>query len=307
MTCKMSNRWRNAWMAIVAVFFTVTGTGCLKDDLAGCPEDYELYVKVVDLVTGADLTTSGEVESVNLYIFGGDGCFTEQVTLSADDIRQRLPVIIKRSKAESLRIYAWGNLSGSEQVPDPVEGNLPESLQILLKTNDEGYAQCPGDLFFGEKTIALDLQSRIQRAEIPVARKNAHLTITVRGLGAIANEADYYFIVDKAYNGYDLAGKPLRSSAVIRQEGRINQENNDFATPEAFSVIHHAEGGEGIRISLCNSTTGETITTVSHTADGSLIAPLAGQTTNVFIDLGGSTSVKIEITPWDEVFQWETW
>lgn len=298
---------KKALITVFVVCFIGMLTGCLKDDLLACPEDYELHLKVVDLVSGADLTTSGEVEHVYLYIFDMDGRFIEYAPLSANDIRQRIPVTIKRSKSENIRIYAWGNLKDSQDVTEPVPGNLSESMQIVLKTNDEGYALCPDNLFFGEKVVSFSRQSRIQRAEIPVYHKNACMMITVRGLEEISDASQYYFKVDKKYNGYDFTGKPLESPVSIKQAGKINNTNDDFVTADAFNLIHHMDGDEGVTISLYNQTTGKAVFTIDRTADGESIVPRSGRMTNVLIDLRSQATVHIETTAWDEVYHWEIW
>lgn len=293
------------------VLLLVTALGsCIKEGLPACEEESFVTIKVVDALTGEDITASGEVESAGLYVFDEQECYRQMIGVTAGQIRQKTPISLKHEKAGKLKISAWGNLHDNQTVTVSDAGSSIDNFRISL-IEEASYHRCPDDLFFGFREIAGTSHATTPQ-EIVIARKNARMYITVRGLPAHASADDYYFTVDKKNNGYDLKGLPVRHPACIRQ-ACIRQENGDFVSTHAFSLIH-VSGNEDDRMTVNlyqkNQATkaGDLLiaSAVSDT-DGNPIAPPAARTTNVLLDLGGNIAVYVETTPWDEIYQWAEW
>lgn len=288
---------------------------CIKENLDECEEEAQLFITVVDLLSGLDITDTEEVGDVDLFIFDPAESFVDHITVPKEKLIAGDPIAIKHTDVRGLWVSAWGNLKDGQIVPF-LDGNCTLTAgSITVKDGSDGYHLCPDDLFFGVKQVNLgQMGSRavtIIREELPISRKNARMHLTVLGLPKEANEADYYFTVQGGYAGYNFKGEPVAGENQIRQTGIFNQRR-EYATEDAFNIIHCLEGDNNITVNLYREA-GVTrapslIASVNEDDQGVYIAPLAGQTTNVLIDLrGADIAVQIRQTPWNEVYNWMTW
>ncbi len=288
---------------------------CIRENLDECDQEALLYVTVVDLLSGLDITDTEDVGDVDLFIFDPAESFVDHITVPKERLVAGDPIAIKHTDVRGLWVSAWGNLKDGQIVP-LLDGNCTlTDGSITVKDGPDGYHLCPDDLFFGVKQVNLgQAGSRavtIIREELPISRKNARMHLTVLGLPDGTNEADYYFTVHGGYVGYNFKGEPVAGENQIRQTGAFNQRR-EYATAEAFNIIHCLEGDNNITVNLYRQAAGtrapSLIASVNEDDQGVYIAPLAGQTTNVLIDLrGAEASVQIELTPWNEVYNWMTW
>lgn len=272
--------------AIVPFLLILLQTSCIREDLQECEEEYFVTIKVVDILTGEDITTSGEVGHAGLFIFDANEQLRYTVNVDSNHIRQKIPVLITPKIIGHHWISVWGNL----------EGYPPETSS--------------GDLFFGITKIT---GSKVRNEEIIISRKNARMYITVRGLPALYDAADYYFSIDLNNNGYDLKGTPIPHATTIKQNG-ITLENNDFVSLSSFSLTHTNGNKEDyVTISLYKKRPGTEnredilIASINSDLNGNHIVLPAGQTTNLLIDLCQEINVRVKISPWDKTEQWVEW
>lgn len=300
---------------ILAVFIILTFIhGCVKEDIDECADEALLYITVVDLLSGLDITDEEEVGDVDLFIFDPVENYIDRVTVPKEKLLAGEPIPIKHTDTKGIWVSAWGNLKDGQIVPLMADGRLLSAETIMLKTGEDGFALCPDDLFFGVKQINLEHTTRavtIIREELPISRKNARMHITVLGLPDVAFDDDYYFTVQGGYNGYNFRGDPMAGDFEVRQTGGFNLKR-EFATADVFNMIHCVEGDNNVTVNLYRKE-GDTraaslVASVTEDTAGVCIAPLAGETTNVLIDLrGANVSVSIEQTPWNEVYNWVSW
>ena len=140
------------------------------------------------------------------------------------------------------------------------------------------------------------------------------MRITVRGLDRRIPEDRYYLTVEIPNDGYDFVGNPTAGTARVRRTGAFH-DNGDFSTDEAFNLIHTdpaVSPAGGVTVNLYEKALGRSadrlIASVTDD-DGRPISLPAGRTVNLLIDLneGEGLSVYTEITPWDEIYQWDIW
>ena len=140
------------------------------------------------------------------------------------------------------------------------------------------------------------------------------MCITVRGLDRRIPEDRYYLTVEIPNDGYDFVGNPIAGTARVRRTGAFH-DNGDFSTDEAFNLIHTdpaVSPAGGVTVNLYEKALGRSadrlIASVTDD-DGRPISLPTGRTVNLLIDLneGGGLSVYTEITPWDEIYQWDIW
>ena len=110
-----------------------------------------------------------------------------------------------------------------------------------------------------------------------------------------------------------MRGNPAGGTATIRRSGAFD-DRGDLTTGAAFNVIHSGTVAEAVTVTLYERAAGRAVAdraviAVTENDDGLPIALPSGRTSNLLIDLRDGTGVTIrtEITPWNEVYQWEIW
>ncbi len=284
---------------------------CIKDNLTHCVnEPLQLVVKVVDVVTGNDITETGELEEASLYLYDQHGYCIKVYTLTASQIKERQPVFITEPDREGMIVSAWGNLGNELDISDIEEGEPGDYFKITLSRDPENEAFNRGlnDFFFSAHHM--DEQQASERIqEVVLTQKNAKLHITVRGIQDIAEE-DLWFKLTNRYNGYGYKGVPLRTSSSRKEKGGFNS-NNEYVSKDSYLLIHsanqkQASADNSLTIALYNRE--EEMVVTNRDTGGNYITLVSGKTTNVLIDISkGIFEVYMIVTPWNEIHQWETW
>lgn len=290
-------------------------TGCIRENRDNCPPETavrSVVLKVMDTVTGRDITENGEAGGAELYLFAPTGEYAGHVSVTSDEIMHRIPVMLPERNLAGCRISAWTNVGAGQQFHIPDDGSRLENRAVSLFMEDDTYHGVPDNLFFGQLQLASAGTGMPE--EVTVVRKNARMHITVRGLDDGVPEERYYFTVQAPNDGYDFNGKPMAGTAV-RRAGTFGP-NGDFATVGTFNMIHtdtpdDAETGVGVSLyeRMTVRSADRLVAAVTTDDDGMPISLPAGQTVNLLIDVGqeAGISVRMEITPWNEVYQWEIW
>ncbi|MDL2231173.1 FimB/Mfa2 family fimbrial subunit [Porphyromonadaceae bacterium OttesenSCG-928-L07] len=283
---------------------------CIDEDMENCPVESVLYIKIVETTTREDITSSGEVDAIDLFVFDQEGNYLESISLTQEQIRQQEAIRIKHAKnQQALQIAAWGNLSEKEVVSEISSTDKLDNLTISLITQTDGYTLPPDNLFYGIKSLntrnSVDLDS-----EMTIFRKNARVYISVRGLPAESEDEDYFFKIRHSYNGYTFKGEPTYKVISLKESGYF-MKNSDYVTRTPVNLIHSGNSSlnnDGVAIYLLDKK--ENIwAEAKQDMEGGPILLKPGTTTNVLIDLDAQEgmNVHIKITDWNEVHQWVNW
>lgn len=288
-------------------------TSCIREDLQECEEEYFVTIKVVDALTGEDITTSGEVSHADLFIFDANEQYRYTVRADSNQIRQKIPVSITLENSDHFWLSTWGNLDRKQHITKlELSNTLDNSTVSAFVKEDEGQSQTLNDLFFGIAQMGKSLKSPVRNEEIIIARKNARMYLTVRGLPALYKAADYYFTIHLNNNGYNFKGTPVPNAIVIKQNG-ITLANNDFVSPSSFNLIHTNDSREDyVTVNLYQRAIAEygediLIASINSDLNGNPIVLPTGRTTNLLIDLRQAISIHIKTSPWDKTEQWAEW
>lgn len=307
-----SNINKSTFAVLISFYLAVVLTGCTERSL-DVRGDTRVHFRITDLLSGVDISSTGEVESLDVFFFDQNMNFQKHQGLSASEIKSNAHITLNHANVNGWWVSVWGNLKDGQIRPIPLMNNPIDGLAIRLKESlEKGYYNCPDDLFFGIARIdQSNFQSGINRIEIPITRKNGRLHITVRGLAQDIAEDDYYFTVKGNHVGYNMLGVPVSGEVDIKQAGKIQDTDFSFATPEAFNVIHTMDNlFMTINLYQVSQTRAVSLlASVTEDGKGNSILPLAGQTTNVLLNMqpGGEVEVYVEITPWGENYQWSRW
>lgn len=219
---------RSTLCAIVPLLLILGQTSCIRENLQQCEEEYFVTIKVVDALTGEDITTSGEVKHVDLFVFDANEQYSYTISVNSNYILQKIPIPITLENTDCYWISVWGNLDGNQQSHYPKSTSILDDLFVTTATDDH---------FFGIAQTGKSQKSQIKNEEIIISRKNARMYLTVRGLPTLHKAADYYFIIHLNNKGYNYKGVPISKTIAIKQNG-ITLANNDFVSPSAFCLVH---------------------------------------------------------------------
>lgn len=300
---------RQTLQAIFILFLLTTHYSCIREDLGECEEEISVVIKVVDAITGEDITASDTVNYAELYIFSKEGNYLQTVNATGEQIRQRFPVTIRYKDVRGLWIATWGNLGEKQKVSELTAASSLDNATVSLVTGENGFTETPDDLFFGLQQVNANV-SRTRTEEVVITRKVARMHITVRGLPLETPAEEYYFIVHMQNDGYDFRGIPTRKAIKIKETGGF-RENHDLITPLNLNLVPVTnEPDDRVVIGLLREVKdGDDILVASADTDvnGRPIAPAAGLTTNVLIELASTIEVYVETTPWGQIYQWVEW
>ncbi len=324
----------NLKLKFITYLFLLSGlllNGCIKgSDNDNCPdptpppvpptEDAQrlLMITVRDVLTKGDITSIEQLDNVYLYLFDSAGELYQRYERPVADIRNRIALDITDTGLEEGFVTVWSNLSNFVTIEENETTSDLNGLSLHLSENtiNRGFYMCPGDLFFGYTEFKFDpvvTRTDVQTEIVDVARKNAKLHITVKGLEYREDPEDYYFKISPLYDGYDFTGIPLGKEFSIRETG-IFGTDNDFVSPEPYMMIHAEKGrtytdDACVQIHLMDSSDDREIAVAFKDTDGNYIHFESGKTTNVLIILGesGDLEVVTRVTDWDEIYQWTVW
>ena len=289
--------------------------GCIREDRSDCfpvAETRFVVLKIVDEATGQDITQTGEAGSAVLYLFSQGGRFVDRISVTRERIMKRAPIPLPDGTPGRCRAVVWAKAGTGQRFHSPAAGSRIEDRAVSLIEEDDTFHHTPDDLFFGHARLAP--VGAAGPEVITLARKNARMRITVRGLDRRIPEDRYYLTVEIPNDGYDFVGNPTAGTARVRRTGAFH-ENGDFSTDEAFNLIHTdpaVSPAGGVTVNLYEKAFGRSadrlIASVTDD-DGRPISLPAGRTVNLLIDLneGEGLSVYTEITPWEAIYQWDIW
>ncbi len=300
----MSNANKFSFL-LAATLFLLTGllSSCLKEDFSDCPRPFRLYIKAVD-ADEKDITESGDVQQVILFVFNEKGEIVDAVVLDAAAVKGRKPVDIKLDYPghESLTFVAWGNTSGLD-FPEKASVKQLNELYAKLKAQN-GTAQSPPDLFYGNLSVPVEYGG-IEPAEdqtIVIRRKTAQVTISAILLKQwnLGKEGTYTFVLRESPDTYDQNGNLTGSKVNYKPDANMNSEGTLNAP--IFRTFP-TEGGTTYVLDILFN--GEVIYTATKGSDGAAFIPEVGRLLNIIIDFRATDpTIIVKITPWNVVYQY---
>lgn len=159
----MKNRLlQNVFIWLFVGLFPLSFTACEEDGEA--EKVYNISMQVLNS-NGFDVTTSGDVEEVALYIFDDQERLIMETFLSKAAIEGKQTIHIdNRNNSSQLTIVAYGNYK-DVKLPD-IAGNDPISnLKIKLKQSGESFTP-PGKLYYGKTVIMPAPANEVQPVEM---------------------------------------------------------------------------------------------------------------------------------------------
>ncbi len=292
---------------LAATLFLLTGllSSCLKEDYSDCPRPFRLFIKAVD-ADEKDITESGDVQQVILFVFNEKGEIVDAVVIDAATVKSRKPVDIKLEYPghESLTFVAWGNTSGLD-FPDKASVRELNELYAKLKAQN-GTAQSPPDLFYGNLSVPVEYGGFEPAGDqtVVIRRKTAQVTITAIHVKQWneGKEGTYSFVLRESPDTYDQNGNLTGGKVNYKPDATMNDKGTLNAP-----IFHTfpTEGGKTYVLDILFN--GEVIYTATKGSDGKPFIPEAGRLLNIIIDFGATKpAIIVKVTPWNVVYQYVT-
>lgn len=311
----------NTTRLIIIAALLITGlfsTSCIKDSYEDCPRPFRLFIKAIDADMN-DITSSGEVQQVILFVFNEKQEVVDAIALDADHITNKKPVDIKFDYPghQSLRFIAWGNIGTNVDFPSMSSVLQLSDLYVRSRAATETkqtrtfgkIVQSPNDLFYGNLDVPVEYGGFEPTGDqtVVISRKTSQVNIIAYGLKAWNNNKEglYTYELRETNDTYDENGM-LRGEMVGYEPVSTLDTKGNLSAPtfNAFPTMN------GKPYTLYIRFNGEVIFTADSDSEGNPFVPEVGRLLNIILRFAepeepiGKISIKVIVTPWGQVFQY---
>lgn len=305
----MNNTNKYGFLLMAALLLTGLLSSCLKENFDDCPRPFRLFIQAVDADRN-DITSSGEVERVILFVFNENQQIVDAVEVNAAKVKDREPVDIHLDYPghESLTFVAWANIDQSVDFPVTASVKELSDLYVRLKSASankiEGaLMQPPCDLFYGTLSVPVEYGGYEPAGDqtVVISRKTSQVIISAYSLKQWNQhkEGAYTFELRESHNSYDKEGNLSGNMAGYQPASNMDANGNLLAP--IFRTFP-TTGGKSYTLSILYN--GEVIYTADKGSDGTPFVPETGRLLNIIIDFRAEISIKVVVTPWNQVFQY---
>jgi len=282
------------WLPLLAL---LCFSACIHEDTDDC-YDYLINVRVID-TEGNDITESGIVSSVDIYMFDASG-FVRMVPRGSS-----AEYLFRSSTPEPLTLIAWGNLKeDSLNIPNVSKGLMPEDIRLSLLNNESGNHLPSPDLYHTR---------RIVQPELATTRASATHTITLvleRCVAGVSVETRNYagqfedgrdpchFIVRGLTHAMDFNAAPAGSRGAYRPDVYRDAVEDMFVDP--FWMMP-TQDDLSLQLDLCRGD--EALQCFTEDSEGQTFQAVPGKILNIILDFDTSGAITISteiIEPWED-------
>lgn len=298
---KIKNHVTTSVLLLCLACLCALPTSCVREDVDGCLQ-YSLSVKVVD-TDGNDITSSGAVTSVDLYLFDADG-FVRLIPKGTST-----DYIFAEEESSDLTLVAWGNLKAdSLEIPELAVGTSLEDAQIQLLQRLNGNDLPSTDLFYSrlelsDSTIAATRGISQTTATLVLQRLSASMSILTYSFtdhfGETQDGDTCRIVVRGAGNSINFLGKLTGGDAGYEPD--IQESSTGDLYAPSFRIFPTEEGGS-LAIDIYR---GDTLLFTTSTDDeGDALQASAGNHLSVSIDFANANAkIKVSVTNWEDIDQ----
>lgn len=248
---------RLAGVLSALMLLVASTTSCIRESLDACPplNTYTLTLKVLN-TDGDDITESGDVDEVRLFIFDKNKGFVAKRDMTLSDIIARQPITLDYPEnPENLYVVAWSGLTeGQVDVTDVNNGSLAEDLNVSLRAA-EGIAETPNELYHGMTFVDRAENTLTKDQEIVISPQIGRITIEAYGLEYVnllksGNEDGFAYTVDKTQSAFNYQGDMTGDSvSYIPPAEFVNDpDNGRVFKVERYNIAPRSD--EGMSVSL---------------------------------------------------------
>lgn len=280
--------------ALLSLCLVLLLCSCVRDQTDACVQ-YELTVRAVT-PSGEDVTSSGLITSMDLYLFNEDG-FVRMISKGIFS-----DVLFGTEKAKALTLVAWGNLKGdSLKLPSLVVGTSLADAQIELLQTVAGYNLPVTDLFYGRRVLTSEATTRGMQSDtvkLIMERLSATLAIKVSHAREYFGgaEGNLHIVVRGIGTALDFLGEPSGLEAGYAPAMTATEGKDEWVVP-LFRVFP-TEDEHKISIDLYRNN--EKLFTITTDDEGNLLKALPGKETYISVDFRYARMfVDVSVLPWE--------
>lgn len=283
-------------ITLVLLVHTIVIGGCgqIYDDYSCCPKPFMLYLKFIDS-NGNDITSTNVFENTEIFVFTKEGKYVDKIKVKGDNINKRVPIEIRYNNHKQLKFIVWGGIKSTRSL------SLKDTY-IKLKS-EEGVATSPNDLFYGKEIIDIEFGKYEYSKEqtIIFRRITSSVVILAKNLKNMypqTNTEDFSFLLKYSLDSYNINGDIIGDK--ISYKPNMNKSDNGDIISSIFRTIPTRDN-ESYTVEIYHK--GNLIGSFNKDSKGNNFIPKVGKLLNIILDFKNLLSIKVVLTPWDEVYQ----
>lgn len=274
-------------------------SACIKEDLSDCPRPFQLTVQALD-ADGNDITASGTVKDVVMFVFDEKGLVMEAFKLTEEQVKKKQPMHVKIPfpGSKTLTCTTWGNLDESVEFPAMTTVKQKQDLYVKLKSK-QGIAGYPGELFSGSLDVPVEFGGLEpgKSHTVVIKHKVASVRIVARKLSPEV-VSSVSFVLKESPDTYNSDGE--LTGGVVSYKPAFGFDGAGQWVTSIFNTFPNS-GGKTYTLEMYWD--GQLKKAFTHGTDGTPLVPQLGRLLNIIIDVDADLSVKVVVTPWGVVYQ----
>lgn len=277
---------------VLLLVFSPFLQGCVREQMDSCMQ-YELTVEAVD-PQGVDITSSGAVTSIDLYLFDESGFVRIIPRGSSSDF------LFGEEKKRTLTLVAWGNLKGdSLKLPQLSVGTSLQEAKIELLQSANGYNLPVTDLFYTRRELSGTSTRSLQSdtVKLVMERLAAGLSIRVNHAAEYFGtpDIDLHIVVRGTGSSLNFLGEPSDDEAGYAPSIQVVDGEDEWYAP-LFRVFP-THNDQHIYIDLYRGST--LLFTITTDDAGNILHALPGMETYITVDFRyARLHVTVSVEPW---------
>lgn len=304
---KIANRFFFVCTLLCTLLFAACSSDSSEESTMGISDQelqavaeapFSVVLKALD-GEGVDVTTQGEVNQVALFVFDAQNDFVKQVNVGQSALLQRQSIEIACPGTDRVTVIAWGGVSSeSIEVSALSPANIISELQIALKQNN-GVAQVPGDLFYGQVTVNRSVTKATQQ-ELKLERKVSSVALITKGL------VKHFGTTDGKYEY-----RVRTSNSAFNYKGELIGEQTEYVFPASFDkngklVADTQPVLPDSKMVIELYKDGNLLYSAEKDQNGEILAASAGKQMNYVFNYNASVSVQLVVTAWNTLVKYVT-
>ena len=263
-------------LVLASIVFSVYS--CIREDVDDCLQ-YSLKVKAVD-TEGNDITATGSVTSVDIYMFDANG-FVRMIPQGSADY------LVGTDKQKQVTLVAWGNLkSDSIKLPDLKVGTSLSDARVELIQQQDGYHLPTTDIFYSRQEVNTASTRGIleETLTLTLERKVAAMTIRTKNLEKrFGAGKPCYFVVYGVGNALNFMGEP--TGGTVGYQPNVNHTGSNDGYTSAFRILPTPQE-QALSIRICRGS--KVLYTIGEDYRGNQLVVTPGEQLDIVIDFMAS-------------------
>ena len=270
--------------------------GCISEQTNACVQ-YELTIRAVT-PSGEDVTSSGVITSMDLYLFDENGFVRMVPKGSSSDF------LFGTEKSKTVTLVAWGNLKGdSLKLPSLALGTSLDEARIELLQNSTGYNLPVTDLFYSRQVLTGTSTRGMQSDTIKLVMERLSAALAVKISHAreyFGSDEPLHLVVRGIGTALSFLGEPLGQEAGYAPAMTAVSGKDEWVAP-LFRVFPTQDDG---RIFVDLYRKGEKLFTITTDDEGNLLRATPGKETYISVDFRYARMfVSVSVLPWGSTGQ----